>query len=116
VGKSSKCCNDDGAHEVAPSVIQEAYDEAGAGRTVPWDEALELLDNAAKAHNLRPGTLEVYRNAVATVRRTFPGLRGPAQLTDRLARQHNALRRDQVTPRTLAGNSGALHMLPDRRI
>jgi integrase len=109
--KTSKVCTEKRAHEVAPGLIQDEYTEAAGPPAVTWDEAWAHVERAARGDNVRPGTLDVYKRALATVREAFPGLKGPAELTDGLARQWKASRAAQVGPRTLVNNLQALHSL-----
>jgi integrase len=109
--QTSKVCTERAAHEVAASVIQEAYSEIEQPPPKSWDEAWRMLEDMARGHKVAASTLALYKITIASLRKTFPDLAGPAQVTDRLARQYKALRAASVKPSTLAVNLQQLRVI-----
>lgn len=72
---------------------------------VEWDEAIEKLNLACEAANLRPGTVDQYRVSIRNLRKVFPESMGPADITaDDAAKFVKERTTAGKSPRTIAGN------------
>lgn len=112
VERSTKCANLKGARDVACQIIREEYTPKSTVANIPWDEAVTKITAAMKAQNLRERSIEEYLAVVRTLRKVYPILRGPADITEALAKQFKLVRQQEdLSPRTVAGNIGNLSII-----
>jgi len=112
VERSTKCANQKGARDVACQIIRDEYTPKSTLPNIPWDEAVAKMTAAMRAQNLRERSIEEYEAVVRCLREVYPSLRGPADLTEVLAKQFKLARQqEELSPWTVAGNIGNLSII-----
>lgn len=94
VERSTKCASLKRARDAAVLLIEEEYSPKVSIDSVRWDDAIEKIKAAMRAHNLRDRSVQDYEETVGVLREMFPASQGPADFTEPLAKQFK-LRRQQ---------------------
>lgn len=92
------------AKAAASRIIQDEYAPRPIRQNPSWDEAIEKMTQHAEEENLRSGSIQQYEFAVSTLRKAFPGIDGPAEITPAMAEQFKIERMKDVLPRTVKNN------------
>jgi integrase len=112
IERSTKCASLKGARDAACRIIRDEYTPKSAFPNMPWDEAITKITAAMRAQNLRERSIEEYLAVVRTLRKIYPTSRGPADITEALAKQFKLTRQQaSLSPRTVAGNIGNLSIV-----
>lgn len=110
--RSTKEANKRRATDAAIALISEEYAPRLPKQDPSWDEAIETMRRHMRAENLRPGTIQQYEIVVGQVRKAYPNLHGPGQITPALAQEFKILRLEaKRAPRTVAGNLDNLNIV-----
>lgn len=99
------------AKAVALSIIDRAFGVNATDATsvvCTWEEALEKMEEAMIAENLRPATIYSYKIMIGNLRALFPESKGPSDICDVDAKRFKIARSKVVEPRTVGGNLNKL--------
>ncbi|MEN6496025.1 MAG: hypothetical protein ABFD16_17220 [Thermoguttaceae bacterium] len=103
------------AVDAALLIIKDVFaPPAQRPESVSWEDAIARLKEHAQADNLRPGSIMQYVYAVNALRKVFPEVHGPAEVTPAMAEQFKVKRMAaKKKPRTVAGNIDNLSIVFD---
>jgi len=105
IERSTKCSSRKGARDIACQTIREEYAPKSRLPIMQWDEALAKMTTAMKAQNLRESSIREYKAVVGTLRKVYPAIRRPGDITEALAKQFKLARQQaSLSARTVSGN------------
>jgi hypothetical protein len=105
---STKETNRKRAENATAAVIVREYQPKVHYQDVTWDEAVAMVVEQMRGRNLRPNTIETYKNAIRTFRDAFPGTTGPGVVTQEMAKQYKLKRLKGCMPETVKGDLNEL--------
>lgn len=103
--RSTKEPNQKRARDATIALIIDEYTPRTTIRSVTWDEADAVMVQHMKGQNLRPRTIDDYRMVIRKLRAAFPEARGPADITESMAKQYKIARIGEgLSAHTVGGN------------